>query len=125
MPKISLKKRKENATKAVEALKKEYPGDLCSLCFDKPYELLFATRLAAQCTDERVNLITEDLYKVYPTLESFAKAEVKDVEDIVRPCGLGPTKARDIVAAANMLLDDFDGEVPSEMSDLLKLPGIG
>lgn len=117
--------KKQRATLAVAALKKEYPEAICSLDYNQPYELLFATRLAAQCTDERVNKVTAVLYKEYPTLESLAGAEVKSVEAIVKPCGLGPTKARDIVASANMLLQKFDGKVPDNMEDLLKLPGIG
>lgn len=118
--------KKERAALAVEALKAEYPEDtLITLDYDQPHQLLFATRLAAQCTDERVNKVTKVLFPTYPTLEDYANADVKEVEDIVRPCGLGPTKARDLVAASKILLDDFDGIVPDNMEDLLKLPGIG
>ena len=116
---------KQRAAIAVERLKEEYPQAITTLDYTKPHELLFATRLAAQCTDERVNIVTRVLFPKYPTVEAFAKADVKEVEDIVRPCGLGPTKARDLVGAAKMLIEDFDGKVPDTMEDLTKLPGIG
>lgn len=116
---------KQRAALCVEALKKEYPEAICSLDYEKPYELLFATRLAAQCTDLRVNKVTAVLYKKFPTLEAIAQAGADAVEEIVRPCGLGRTKARDIVAAAQMLLDNFGGVVPNTMENLLKLPGVG
>lgn len=117
--------KKERAALAVEALKKEYPGATCSLTYEKPYELLISVRLAAQCTDERVNIVTKDLFRVFPTLESFAAASAEDVEKIVRPCGLGNTKARDIVAMAKMLTSEYGSIVPDTMEDLLKLPGVG
>jgi len=109
----------------IEQLEKDYPRASCSLEYEKDYELLFSVRLAAQCTDERVNKITPELFDTFPTLESFASADISEVERIVRPCGFFHTKARDIIAAANMLLSDFGGHVPDNMEDLLKLPGVG
>ncbi len=109
----------------IEHLEKLYPDVKCELNYIKPYELLFSTRLAAQCTDVRVNKVAEDLYKTFPSLESFAKADVEDIEKIIRPCGLFHTKANDLKLASIMLLDKFDGIVPDNMEDLLKLPGIG
>lgn len=116
---------KETALKIVELLEREYPEALCSLEYEKDYELLFATRLAAQCTDERVNKVTPTLYSRYPSLEALARATVEDVEEIIRSCGFFHTKARDIIAASQMLLLDFGGVVPDNMEDLLKLPGVG
>ncbi len=115
----------ENALKIVELLEAEYPAALCSLDYEKPYELLFATRLAAQCTDERVNRVTPTLYSRYPTLEALAEARIEDVEEIIRSCGFFHTKARDIVNASVMLLRDYGGVVPDTMEELLKLPGVG
>ncbi len=115
----------ENALKIVELLEAEYPAALCSLDYEKPYELLFATRLAAQCTDERVNRVTPTLYSRYPTLEALAEARIEDVEEIIRSCGFFHTKARDIVDASVMLLRDYGGVVPDTMEELLKLPGVG
>ncbi len=115
----------ENAPEIVRLLEQEYPDALCSLDYKKPYELLFATRLAAQCTDERVNKVTPILYSRYPTLQALAEARLEDVEAIIRPCGFFHTKARDIIAASIMLLTDFGGVVPDNMDDLLKFPGVG
>ncbi len=116
---------KETALKIVELLEQEYPEAYCSLEYEKDYELLFATRLAAQCTDERVNKVTPTLYSRYPSLEALAEAKVEDVEEIIRSCGFFHTKARDIIAASQMLLVDYGGVVPDNMEDLLKLPGVG
>lgn len=116
---------KERAAQIVEQLKIPYPDALCSLDYIKPYELLISVRLAAQCTDARVNIVTRELFAKYPTLEAFAQAEPEEVEPIVRPCGLGKSKARDIVATAKMLVNDFGGVVPDTMENLLKLPGVG
>ena len=116
---------KEVALKIVELLEQEYPEALCSLEYEKDYELLFATRLAAQCTDERVNKVTPTLYSRYPSLEALAEAKLEDVEEIIRSCGFFHTKARDIIAASQMLLLEFGGVVPDNMEDLLKLPGVG
>lgn len=118
-------KSKVEAARIVELLETEYPDALCSLIYDKDYELLFSVRLAAQCTDERVNMITPALFKAYPTLEAFAEAKIEDVEEYVHSCGFFRAKARDIVNSAKMLLSDFGGKVPDNMDDLLKLPGVG
>lgn len=109
----------------VEELKRLYPDALCSLQYPKPYELLFAVRLAAQCTDERVNMVTPALYERFPTLESLAEADVSEVETYIHSTGFFRAKARDIVAAARMLVDVYGGVVPDNMEDLLKLPGVG
>lgn len=109
----------------IRLLELEYPDALCSLNYERDYELLFATRLAAQCTDERVNKIAPALFGRFPTLRSFAEAEVEEVERYIHSCGFYHAKARDIVAAANMLISDFGGVVPDNMDDLLKLPGVG
>ena len=106
-------------------LEESYPDELCALKFRTDYELLFSARLSAQCTDERVNKITPALFERFPTLKDFAEAQVSDVENIIRSCGMYKTKARDIVAAAQMLLIDFGGRVPDSMEELLKLPGVG
>lgn len=117
--------KKERAALIVEAMKKEYPDGICSLRYTVPHELLFAVRLSAQCTDERVNQITPALYARFPTLESFAGAETHEVEELIRSCGFFRAKARDIVGAARMLLADFGGRIPDNMEDLLRLPGVG
>lgn len=115
----------KNALRIVELLEEEYPAALCSLDYGKDYELLFATRLAAQCTDERVNQVTPTLFSRYPTLQALAEAKIEDVEEIIRSCGFFHTKARDIVNASIMLLRDYGGVVPDSMEELLKLPGVG
>ncbi len=109
----------------VAALEAEYPGAQCSLDYGKDYELLFSVRLAAQCTDERVNKVTPALFARFPTLEAFAAADVAEVEDYVRTCGFFRGKARDIVLCAQALLDRFGGKVPGTMEELLTLPGVG
>ena len=109
----------------VEELKRLYPDALCSLQYPKPYELLFAVRLAAQCTDERVNMVTPALYARFPTLESLAEADVSEVETYIHSTGFFRAKARDIVAASRMMVEEFGGRVPDNMEDLLKLPGVG
>ena len=106
-------------------LEQEYPAAECSLQYDKDYELLFAVRLAAQCTDERVNQVTPALFAAYPTLASIARAEPEEIEPYIHSCGFFRGKARDIVGAARMLISDFGGRVPDTMEDLLKLPGVG
>jgi endonuclease-3 len=118
-------KKKEKAAFIVDALKQEYPLGICSLEYPKPHELLFAVRLSAQCTDERVNQVTPALYARFPTLEAFAEADVHEVEELIHSCGFFRGKAHDIVESAKMLLRDFDGKVPDNMEDLLKLPGVG
>lgn len=115
----------ERARTAVELLKAAYPGAICALHYTHDYELLFATRLSAQCTDARVNIVTKDLFVNFPTLQSFADAPLEDIENGIKTCGLFRTKARDLKACAQMLLSDFGGKVPDNMTDLLKLPGVG
>ena len=117
--------KKERALLAVEALKKEYPEAICSLNADNDFELLVATRLSAQCTDARVNLITPALFEKYKTLEDYANAKVEDVEELVRSCGFFRTKARDIIGMAQEILARFDGKVPDNIEDLTSLPGVG
>lgn len=117
--------KKERAAAVTELLKQEYPDARCALHYQTDFELLFATRLSAQCTDARVNIVTKDLFARFPTLEDYANAPIEEIEDAIRTCGLFHTKARDLKAAAIMLLHDFGGKVPDNMTDLLKLPGIG
>ena len=117
--------KKERALAAVERLKELYPDALCSLVYEKPYELMIAARLSAQCTDARVNIVTKDLFVKYPTLESFAEADLAELEEAVRPCGFYKTKARSIKETAERLLQVYDGVIPDNMDDLLTLPGIG
>ena len=109
----------------IEELKKLYPDAICSLDYRKDYELLFSVRLAAQCTDARVNLVTPALFERFPTLEAFAAATPDEVGEYVRSCGFWRAKAKDIVGSAQMLLRDFGGKVPDNMDDLLRLPGVG
>ena len=115
----------EQAAEIIRCLENEYPDALCSLEYDKDYELLFSVRLAAQCTDERVNMITPALFERFPTLESFAEADAEEVERYVKSCGFYHTKARDIVNCAKILLTQYGGRVPGTMEELLKLPGVG
>ena len=115
----------EKVMELISRLEGCYPEALCALEYAKDYELLFAARLAAQCTDARVNMITPVLYEKYPTLESLAGADAAELEGIVHPCGFFRTKARDIIACAAMLLNEFGGRVPDTMEDLLRLPGVG
>jgi len=116
---------KKKADFIVEKLKEIYPSAICSLVYEKPYELLIATRLSAQCTDARVNIVTPVLFGKYNTLESLALAYVDDVGKIIFSCGFWKIKSEDIVGIAKMLLSDFGGVVPDELDDLLKLPGVG
>ena len=115
----------EQVNEIISRLEEEYPLAECSLEYDKAYELLFAVRLAAQCTDERVNMITPALYARFPTLQSFAEADVEEVERYVHSCGFFRSKARDIVKCAQVLLLEHDGIVPETMEELVKLPGVG
>ena len=119
------RKKKELALEIIERLKKEYPDATCSLDYDEAWKLLVSVRLAAQCTDERVNIIVEKLYETYPDVNALAEAEVSEIEAIVRPCGLGNSKARDISACMKILRDTYEGRVPDTMEELLKLPGVG
>lgn len=109
----------------ISRLKALYPDAACSLDYRKDYELLFCVRLAAQCTDERVNKISPALFDRFPTLQAFAAADVDEVGEYVHSCGFWRAKARDIVGSAKMLLERFGGKVPDNMDDLLSLPGVG
>ena len=118
-------KSKEQVNTIIAALKALYPDALCSLDYEKDYELLFSVRLAAQCTDARVNLVTPALFARYPTLEAFAAADADEVGTYIQSCGFWRAKARDIVGSAKMLVERFGGKVPDNMEDLLSLPGVG
>jgi len=117
--------KKERARLAVATLKELYPDGICSLEYEKDYELLFAVRLSAQCTDARVNLVTPALFERYPTLESLAEADISEVEGYIHSTGFFRAKAKDIVLAAQMLLRDYGGKVPATMEELTALPGVG
>lgn len=117
--------KKQKAALAVERLKEEYPDAICSLDSKSDFELLVAVRLSAQCTDARVNTVTPTLFEKYKTIEDFAAADVEAVEEIIRPCGFFRTKAKDIVAMANEILNRFGGKVPDNIEDLTSLPGVG
>ena len=116
---------KERGKLAVEALKKEYPDAICSLVYTDPLQLLIATRLAAQCTDARVNMVTPTLFERFKTAREFADADVEDVEELIKSCGLYKTKARDIVKMAGQICESFNGVVPDNIDDLITLAGIG
>ena len=117
--------KKELALEVIERLKKEYPEVGCTLDYNEAWKLLVSVRLAAQCTDARVNVVVQDLYAKYPDVNALAEAEVQDIEEIVRPCGLGRSKARDISACMKVLRDQYQGAVPDDFNALLKLPGVG
>ncbi len=116
---------KEQAAEIVRLLEEEYPDAVCALDYDKDYELLFSVRLSAQCTDERVNMVTPALFERFPTLEAFAAAEPEDVEPYIHSCGFFRAKARDIVLCARTLLEKHGGRVPGTMEELTALPGVG
>lgn len=118
-------RKKELALEIIERLKKEYPDAGCSLEYDQAWKLLVSVRLAAQCTDARVNIVVEKLYAKFPDAAALADAPVEEIEKIVRPCGLGRSKARDISACMKLLNDQYDGKVPDDFNALLKLPGVG
>lgn len=109
----------------IERLKKEYPDAGCTLDYNQAWKLLVSVRLAAQCTDARVNVVVEDLYAEFPDIESLATAPVEEIERIVKPCGLGHSKARDISACMKILWEEYQGNVPDDFDTLLKLPGVG
>lgn len=117
--------KKQRALEIIERLKKEYPDSDCTLEYDEGWKLLVSVRLAAQCTDARVNVIVVKLFEKYPDVNALAEAEVEDIEAIVRPCGLGASKARDISACMRKLRDNYDGKVPDSFDELMKLPGVG
>ena len=118
-------KKQMLAEEIIERLKTEYPDAECSLDYDEAWKLLVSVRLAAQCTDERVNNIVEKLYEKYPDVKSLADADVDKIEEIVRPCGLGRSKAKDISACMKILRDKYDCQVPKTFDELLALPGVG
>lgn len=117
--------KQELALEIIDRLKKEYPDTDCTLDYDEAWKLLVSVRLAAQCTDERVNVVVEKLYEKYPDVNALAEATPEQIEAIVRPCGLGKSKARDISACMKILRDEYDGNVPEDFDALLKLPGVG
>ncbi|MBE5867616.1 MAG: endonuclease III [Lachnospiraceae bacterium] len=117
--------KKELALEIIRRLKEEYPQTDCTLEYNEAWKLLVSVRLAAQCTDARVNVVVQDLYAKFPTLESLAQAPVEEIEAIVKPCGLGHSKARDISACMKVLLEQYEGRVPDQMDALLALPGVG
>ena len=117
--------KKERAKLAVEALKAEYPGAVCSLEYQDPLQLLIATRLSAQCTDARVNLVTPALFARFPTLESFCEGTVEEIGELIRSCGFYNTKSKDILGMCQMIRDEFGGTVPDTIEDLIRLPGVG
>jgi endonuclease-3 len=117
--------KKKLALEVIDRLKKEYPDAQCTLAYDKAWQLLVSVRLAAQCTDARVDMITPLLYEKFPSIEALAEAPVEEIEQIERPCGLGNSKARDISACMKMLHETYADRVPDTMEELLKLPGVG
>ena len=117
--------KKKLALEIIERLKREYPDADCTLDYDDAWKLLVSVRLAAQCTDARVNVVVPKLYEKFPTIEALAAADVDEIEEIVRPCGLGRSKARDISLCMKMLMEEFGGKVPEDFDALLKLPGVG
>ncbi len=117
--------KKELAQLSIDALKELYPDAVCSLVADKPYELLMATRLSAQCTDARVNIVTEVLFKKFPTLESIANGDITEIEECIKSCGLYKTKARDLKNMANELIERYGGVVPDTIEELITLSGVG
>lgn len=118
-------RKKELAKEVIERLKKEYPDAGCSLEYDQAWKLLVSVRLAAQCTDARVNIVVEKLYEKFPDVKALAEAPVEEIEEIVRPCGLGKSKARDISACMKILWEQYGGNMPEDFDSLLKLPGVG
>ena len=117
--------KEERTLVIIDRLKKEYPDAGCTLDYNQAWKLLVSVRLAAQCTDARVNIVVEDLYKKFPDVNSLADAPVEEIEAIVKPCGLGHSKARDIKACMTRLKEDYNGNVPDDFNALLKLPGVG
>lgn len=118
-------RKKELALEVIERLKKEYPNAGCTLDYKEAWKLLVSVRLAAQCTDARVNVVVEKLYEKFPDVAALASAPVEEIEEIVRPCGLGKSKAKDISACMKMLQEKYQGEVPEDFDALLELPGVG
>ena len=117
--------KQEMALEVIKRLKEEYPDADCTVDYNEAWKLLVSVRLAAQCTDARVNIVVEKLYEKYPDVDALAKAEPEQIEEIVRPCGLGKSKSRDISACMRMLKEKYNGKVPDDFNELLKLPGVG
>ena len=117
--------KEELTLEVIARLKKEYPLAVCTLDYNDAWKLLVSVRLAAQCTDARVNVVVKDLYAKFPDVDALANAPVEEIEAIVKPCGLGRSKARDISACMKMLMDQFDSRVPDDFDALLSLPGVG
>ena len=117
--------KKKLCLEVIERLKKEYPDAVCTLDYSQAWQLLISVRLAAQCTDARVDLTTPKLYAKFPTVEALANAEVSEIEEIIRPCGLGNSKARDISACMKVIHEIYNDNVPDNMEELLALPGVG
>ena len=122
---ISLKTKKKNAKKIIDILKNTYPDAKCSLDFSKPFEMVVAVMLSAQCTDERVNLTTPALFKRCPEISDYAIIDIKELENLIHPCGFYRNKAKNIKTCASQVLNNFDGIVPNNMDDLLTLAGVG
>ena len=118
-------RKKERVLASVEALEKLYPDAICSLEYKDPFQLLIATRLSAQCTDKRVNMVTPDLFREFPTAEKMASGDINRVEELIKTCGLYKTKAQDLMGISKMLMENYGGEVPDSIEELTKLPGVG
>lgn len=117
--------KKQRAKEVIERLEREYPDTVCSLEYDEAWKLLVSVRLAAQCTDARVNIVVKELFAKFPSPCDLANADVDEIEKIVKPCGLGRSKARDIYKCMNVLVHQYDGKVPEDFDELLSLPGVG
>lgn len=125
MEEKELARKKELALEIIKRLKKQYPDAGCTLDYNEAWKLLVSVRLAAQCTDARVNVVVEGLYQKFPSVKALAEAKVEEIEEMVKPCGLGHSKARDISACMKILHEQYDGKVPDQFEELLKLPGVG
>ncbi|MBQ8614304.1 MAG: endonuclease III [Ruminiclostridium sp.] len=117
--------KKQKAKSIISLLKTEYPEVKCALIYSEPHELLIATRLSAQCTDKRVNMVTPDMFRRYPTIKDFAEADISDIEEYIKSCGLYKTKAKDISEMCRMLHEEYNDIVPDTIDELTKLPGVG
>lgn len=118
-------RKKERVIETVERLENLYPDAICSLVYEDAFQLLIATRLSAQCTDKRVNMVTPDLFKEFPTAEKMANGDIKRVEELIKTCGLYKTKAKDLVGIGKMIVEKFGGKVPDNIEELTTLPGVG
>lgn len=125
MEEKELARKKELALEIIKRLKKQYPDAGCTLDYNEAWKLLVSVRLAAQCTDARVNVVVEGLYQKFPSVKDLAEAKVEEIEAMVKPCGLGHSKARDISACMKVLMEQYEGNIPTTFEELLKLPGVG